>query len=54
MKKIIHSSGAIENVPDQKEAESKEKYKDKTKGSDLTDKEAKDLVYELAKLAGLI
>jgi len=54
MKTIIHNSGAIERVDDENEEKSKEKYKTKKKGSDLTDAQIKDLVFELAKRANLI
>jgi len=54
MKKIIHPSGAIEYVDTQEEKESKEKYKTKKKGSDLTDSEVRNLVYLLAKKENLI
>ena len=53
MKRIKHPSGAYEFVPDEKEQASKDKYKGK-KAKDLTDAQIKELVYELAKRAGLV
>jgi len=54
MKKITHSSGAIEMIPDEKEQASKDKYKGKKKESDFTQKELNGLTIELAKRANLI
>jgi len=54
MKKINHKSGAIENVADDTEQASKEKYKDKKKDTDFTQKELNELTVELARRALLI
>ena len=54
MRTIKHPSGAIEKVPDETEKKSKDKYKTKKKGSDLSSAEVKDLVFELAKRNNLI
>jgi len=53
MRKIIHTT-AIEFIDTDEEEKSKDKYKTKKKGSDLTDAQIKDLVFELAKRANLI
>jgi len=54
MKKITHKSGAIENIPDEKEQASKNKYSGKKKDDDFTQKELNELTVELAKRANLI
>jgi len=47
-------SGGLEFIPDAKEKESKDKLKTKKKGSDLSDAQVKELVFELARRANLI
>ncbi len=54
MKKIIHKTGAIEYLPNEKEQTSRDKYKDKKKESDFTQKQLNELTVELARRAGLI
>jgi len=54
MKTIRSQSGAIENLPDEEELASRDKYKTKKKGSDLSDADIKDLVFQLAKRGNLI
>ena len=54
MKKITYPNGTIEWISNEQEKASKDKYETINKGSDLTDAQVKDLVYELAKKENLI
>jgi len=54
MERIKHNSGAIEYIPSEDEKKFKDKYKDKKKGSDLTDAQTKELVYETLESFNLI
>ncbi len=52
--KITYPNGTIEYIDTAKEKQSKEKLKTKKKASDLTDIEAKELIFEIAKKLNLI
>ena len=54
MRKITHTNGSIEYVPDEKEQESKDKHSGKKKESDFTQKEINELTIDLARRANLI
>ena len=54
MRKIKHTSGAIEIVLTEEEIQLKDKLKAKKKAADLTDTDIKDLIWHLAKEAKLL
>ncbi len=54
MRKYLMPSGAIEYRDTEEEKESKDKFKDKKKASDLTDTDVREIVFKLAKQAHLL
>ena len=54
MKRIVLPNGAIEYRDTAEEMESKENLKAKKKASDLTDTDAKELIFKLAKKFNLL
>lgn len=52
--KVKHPSGAVEIVDTPQEKQSKDKLKTRKKASDLSDADAKELIFELAKKFNLI